>query len=109
MQVLTICQPLDRDDLGVLMCDGEREAAVYTPTIEQDSTGTALSVVAALLGTGKSETFAQRVQERRPGIDEKPMRCPIHQEGDLNIHSSCASLLLTPMYLFVRTTLSLDC
>jgi len=91
MQGLAICKPLDGDDLGVLVRDGEREAAVYTPAIEQDGTGTALTVVAAFLGTGESETFTQRVQERRPGIDDKPMRCPVHPQGDLKVHSQCAS------------------
>ena len=75
------------------MRDGEREAAVHAPTIEQDGTGTALPVVAPLLGAGESETLAQRVQERRPGIDDKPVRCLVHPESDLYVHSSCVSLL----------------
>src|SRR6266516_425092 len=83
VQGLAICKPLDGDDLGVLVRDGECEAAIHTTTIEQDGTGAALTVVAALLGTGESETFAQRVQECRPGIDEKPMRCPVHAEDVL--------------------------
>src|SRR6266516_568982 len=92
VQVLTICQPLDSDDLDILMRDGEREAAVGTPTIKQDGTGSALTVVAAFLGTSESETFAQQVQERRPGIDEKLMYCSIHLKGDLKFHSSRVSL-----------------
>src|SRR5713226_3361121 len=103
MQGFAIYEPLNGDDLGVLMRDGEREATVDTPTIEQDGTGTALPVVTALLGTGESETFAQRIQERRPGIDEKPVRCPVHAEGDLKVHSLYFSFVplheYTPLYL----------
>src|SRR5437879_10231002 len=76
------------------MRDGEGEAAIHAPTVEQDGTGATLTVVAALLGTGESQTFAQRVQERRAGIDDKSMRCPVHPEGDLKIHSSYALLII---------------
>src|SRR6266516_3311793 len=97
VQVLTVCQPFDRHDQGVLMRDREREAAVHAPAIEQDSTGAALPMIAAFLGTSKPETFAQRIQECRPGIDGKLMYSSVHPQSDLNIHSSCVSLL-TPTY-----------
>jgi len=42
-------KPLNRDDLGALMRDGEGEAAVGAPAVEQDGAGAALAVVAALL------------------------------------------------------------
>jgi hypothetical protein len=74
VQVLIAGDPLDRDDLGTLMCDGESEATVYSPAIKQNGTGPALPVVTALLWTGESEMLAQRIQERRPGIDEKLVR-----------------------------------
>jgi len=59
VQVLTVGKLLDRDGLGVLMGNGEAEAARDPPTIKQDGTGAALPVVAALLGAGKPETLAQ--------------------------------------------------
>ncbi len=100
VQALAVGKPLDGDDLGVLVRDGEREAAIHAPAIEQDGTGTALPMVAALLGTGESETFAQRVQERRPDIDEKPVRCPVHAEGDLKF-SFVPLHEYTPLYLLL--------
>ena len=82
-----ICgQPLDGDDLGVLMRDGEGEAAIDAPPVEQDGAGAALPMVAALLGAGDSEPLAQRVQQRRAGIDGQPMRCPVHLQGNLKVH-----------------------
>jgi hypothetical protein len=93
MQVFAIGrQPLDGDDLDVLMRDGEGEAAIDASPVEQDGAGAALPVVAALLGTGESETFAQRVQERGAGIDEKLVCCSIHLKGDGMIHTLCDSL-----------------
>src|SRR5947209_412672 len=86
MQVLAVSKPLDSDDLAVLVRDSQREAAIDTPPIEQNGTGATLPVVAALLGTGKSEMFAQRIQERCPRIDGEPVYCPIHSKGNLNIH-----------------------
>src|SRR5947199_10002433 len=59
VQVLITGESLDRDDLGTLMCDGEGEATVHPPAIKQNGTGAALPMVAALLGTGESETLAQ--------------------------------------------------
>jgi hypothetical protein len=95
---------------GFLMCDGEDEAAIYAPIIEQDGTGTALPVVAALFGASESEMFAQRVQEGCPSIDEKPTRCPVHLKGNLNIHSLCFPyywLQRFTVYTFVSATLAL--
>src|SRR5262249_12070023 len=59
VQVLPVGKPLDRDDLGVLMGNGEAEATGDPPPIKQDGTGTALPMVTALLGAGKPETLAQ--------------------------------------------------
>ena len=63
VQVFAICrQPLDGDDLGVLMRDGEGEAAIDTSPVEQDGAGTTLPMIAALLGAGESKPFTQRVR-----------------------------------------------
>ncbi len=87
MQVVAIgCQPLDGDDLGVLVRDGEGQAAIHAPAVEQDGAGSALPVVAALLGAGEAEPLAQRIQQRRPRIDNKRMCCPVHPQGDLKVH-----------------------
>jgi hypothetical protein len=98
VQVLIIGESLDRYDLGTLMRDGESEATVHPPAIKQNGTGAALPVVTTFLGTGEYETLAQRVQERRPGIDEKLARCPVNLENDLHVHSLFASFS-THLYL----------
>src|SRR5712692_9143244 len=92
MQVVAIGrQALDGDDLGVLVGDGEGQAARDAPPIQQDGAGPALPVVAALLGAGESEMFAQRIQQRRAGIDGEPVGRPVHLQSDFKVHSVCVS------------------
>src|SRR5437763_2967192 len=69
VQVSIISKPLDRDDLGILMRDGEGKATVHAPAIKQNRTGPTLPVVTALLRTGEPKVLAKYVKERRPGID----------------------------------------
>jgi hypothetical protein len=63
-------------------------------------------MIAALLGAGKPEPFAQRVQERRAGIDGQPVGRPVHLQGNLKVHrlslsfdSLKYSLLLRPLII----------
>jgi len=88
MQVVaTLRQPFDGDDLSLLVRDGEGQAAIDASAIEQDGAGTALPMIAALLGAGESEPLAQRIQQRRARIDNKRMFCPVHPQSDLKVHS----------------------
>src|SRR5258708_4415321 len=50
-------QPLDRDDLTVLMRDGERQAAIDSSPVQQDGAGAALPMIAALLRAGNAEAL----------------------------------------------------
>jgi hypothetical protein len=53
--------------------DRKRQTGSDTATIDMDRAGTALSVVAALLGAGQGEVFAQDVQQGGAWIERK---CP---------------------------------
>ncbi|EGJ72900.1 putative xanthine dehydrogenase YagT iron-sulfur-binding subunit [Streptomyces sp. Tu6071] len=57
-------EALDGGDLGVLARDGEDEAAVDAASADEHGARAALAVVAALLGAGEAEVFAQQVDER---------------------------------------------
>ena len=74
-------QPLDGDDLGILVRDGEGQTAIDAPTVEQNGAGAALPMVAALLGAGEAEPLAQRIQQRRARIDNKRMCLPRSPAG----------------------------
>ncbi len=73
-------------DLGVLVGDGEGQAAIDAPAVEQDGAGAALPVVAALLGAGEAQPLAQRIQQCCAGIDNKRMCCPVHPQRDLKVY-----------------------
>jgi hypothetical protein len=91
VQVLISSEPLDRDDLGILMCDSKGEAAIDTPAIKQNGTGTTLPMIAAFLWAGEPKVLAQRIQKRCAGIDGKLVCCSIHLQSDGKLHSWCNS------------------
>jgi hypothetical protein len=81
--------------------DGEGQAARDASAIEQDGAGSALPVVAALLGAGEPEPLAQRIQQCRARIDHERMFCPVHPQGDFKVHKNVSPLVafVTSSYL----------
>src|SRR5262249_56743300 len=69
MKCASLRQALDRRELCAILHDREREAGVDAPAVEQNGTGAALAVVAALFGPGEVEIEAQRIQQRGPRRD----------------------------------------
>ncbi len=59
-------QTLDGGHLRAVLHDGERQAGVDAPAVDQHGAGAALAVIAALFGAGQVEMVAQSVKERRP-------------------------------------------
>src|SRR5947209_18452995 len=54
-------EPLDGDDLlSAAVHDGEREAGVVAPAVDEDGAGAARALVATFLRTGEVEVLAQR-------------------------------------------------
>ncbi len=103
MQVVAIGrQPLDGDDLGVLVRDSQGQAAIDASSVEQDGAGPALPVVAALLGAGEAEPLAQCIQQRRACIDNKRMYCPVHPQGDLKVHRKRVSFGGSSLLLVIQ-------
>src|SRR6266567_12139 len=72
------------------------------PPAEQDGAGSALSVVAALLGAGEPEPLAQRIQQRRPRINNKRMCCSIHPQGDFKVHRKRVSFGGSSLLLVIQ-------
>ena len=69
MQRAVFGKPFDGGDLGAVLHDGEREAGIDAPSVDQDRAGAALAVVAAFLGAGEVEMVAQRIEQGRPRRD----------------------------------------
>ena len=54
---------------GAVLHDGERQARIDPPAVDQHRAGAALAVIAALLRAGQVEMVAQRVEQGRPRRD----------------------------------------
>ena len=73
MQFVAVGDALDRSDVAPVDRGGERQATEHALTVDVHRAGAAQSVVAALLGAGQVQPFAQQVEQR--GADVGRTRC----------------------------------
>jgi hypothetical protein len=82
MQLVLAREPLNRDDVIALDGHREQQTTVGAATIEEDGAGSALPVVAALLGPGEIEVFPQGVEQSRPVVDGETVGTAVDSQGD---------------------------
>jgi hypothetical protein len=63
MQLLALAKPLNRDDLCSLASDRQRETAIDTSPIEQNSTGPTLPMITSLLRSSESKMLAEYIEQ----------------------------------------------
>jgi hypothetical protein len=68
MERVTLRQAFDRQDMRAVVTDRESKTRIDASPIDEDRTCAALSAVAALLGPGQVEAFAQEIEERDPRV-----------------------------------------
>jgi hypothetical protein len=68
MQLLALSKPLNRDDLCPLTGDCQRETAIDSSSIEQNSTGPTLPMIASFLRSSKGKMLAEYVQQSGPRV-----------------------------------------
>ena len=71
VEVVAVREAFDGGDFGSVGRDGEGEAGVDAAAVDEDSAGSALAVVAALLAAGECEVFAQSVEKRGAGVERE--------------------------------------
>src|SRR6266511_2705889 len=71
MKRVPLCQAFDRRYARTILHDRKRKARITAPTIDQNGAATALAVITALLGAGKVEIEAKRVEQRGPRRDRQ--------------------------------------
>ena len=71
MQVIGGSEAFDGGDGIALVLHRQAEAGIDALTVDQHGTGTALTVVAALLGPGQLQMFAQGIKQRSPRVELK--------------------------------------
>ena len=81
--MLRRAKPFDRGDAIALMHDRQRQARIDAPSVDDHGAGAALAVIAALLGAGEMQMFAECIQQRRAGIDIEFTHGAVHRERHL--------------------------
>ena len=69
MRLLLLAKPLHRSDLAAVVHHGQRQAGIDALAIDQHGAGAALAAVAALLGAGQVQHFAQRIEQGDARLD----------------------------------------
>src|SRR5438552_10318512 len=69
IQLLTLCDALDRGDIGAVVHHRERQTRNDAPAVEEDGAGAAGTLVATLLGAGQVQRLAENVKERLSRVD----------------------------------------
>ena len=68
-------EALDGGDFGAVEGDGEGQAGVDPPVVDQHRAGAALAAVAAFLGAGQGHALAQEVEQGHPRVVERYRPC----------------------------------
>ena len=69
MELTVVAQALDRGDVGTLRLHGEDRAGLDRTAVEMHGACTALSGIAANMGTGEMELVADQLDQEGPGIN----------------------------------------
>ena len=88
VEMVGLADAFDGGDLVVGVHDGEGEAGVDAAAVDVDGAGSALAVVAALLGAGEVEVFAQAVEQGGAGVEAEVVDLAVDVEGDGNVGGS---------------------
>ena len=78
-------QAFDRHDLVVGVHDGERQARVDAPAVDQHRAGTALPMIAALFSAREMEMLAQRVEQRCTRVQLELSHAAVDGQRDFRI------------------------
>src|SRR3984957_17737944 len=75
-------QPFDRTDLVPVRHHRQRGAGFDRSAVEMHDAGAALRGIAADMGTGEPQIFAQELHQKRAGIDIGVNGISVHNQGD---------------------------
>ena len=88
MKSIALCHALDRQNLSAVVADRKRKARIDPSSVEQDRAGAALAAITALLGSGQSQAFTEKIQEGDARVIElDSSRDAIHGEGRCEAHA----------------------
>jgi hypothetical protein len=85
MELVSLGQAFDGDHRVAGVSDGQSQAGVDPAAVDEDGARAALTVIAALLGAGQSETFAEQVEKRGARVDEDVVVVAVDPQGELDV------------------------
>jgi hypothetical protein len=75
-------QPLDGQHIGAFQLQRQHRARFHRLAVHQNDAGSALGGVAADMGTGEAEIFAQQLHQKRARIDVDSCGFAVHSQGN---------------------------
>src|SRR5689334_15928106 len=94
MEFCALRHALDREDVGTVMTNRQRQARSDPPPIHQHSAGAALSAVASFLRSDQVETLTQKIEQRDARVGELEITpLAIDDEADGKVHAMIRSML----------------
>src|SRR5262245_2509472 len=87
---LAVGQALDRGHARPVRLDGEHRAGLHGLTVQEHRARPALARVAADVGAGEPQRFAQEVNEELPGLDLAGFPGAVHCDGNRDLHGHLA-------------------
>ena len=91
-------EPFDGGDLAAFMHDRECQAGVGRVAVDQHGAGAALAVIAALLGAGQVEAFAQGVEQLLIIGSDSPTLAARHFEAAFDALDAGADVVIGPSF-----------
>ena len=88
MQVGAVGQTFDRHDRRPGSLDGQHGAGLHRLAVDMDDAGAALRGVAADMGAGKAEIFAQEMNQKRSVLGSAADPPPVHRQRYVRHESS---------------------
>lgn len=82
MKLAIFSQAFNGGDLILLVHDGESETGVDATTIDENSTGSALPVIASFFGAEESEILAQGVEQGDARLDLQMVELAVDGQSD---------------------------
>jgi hypothetical protein len=70
VEPLALRHAFDRQYIGAIVADREREAGIDPASVDDDRAGAALAAVTALLGSCQMQSFAKKVEKRDARVIE---------------------------------------
>src|SRR5258706_6063890 len=94
MQLVPARDAFNREHIGAVVAERQRQARIDPSTVDQDRARAALAAVTSLLGTCQVEMLAQEIEQRNARVSQLDVPPPpVNGEADAEVHAVLRSML----------------